>query len=432
MANKVSVLDKDGVITDYSSYASARAAIIALSIQHPLIQIWANLSEPIELLNGADIWIAPGAELNNTTGATITDVSGGLSREIHCKIYGYGKIKNTGGYSCIFMDKINSELTIECDSFDTSTTNSVGINISQANKFHLSCKSILSKGPAIYIGTSGNIVENLRLNINKIETGDTSSTPIAGTSIVTYANGIIYINELICRNRGHCLLHRKGNLTANIKKITTKHISGNLILSAVALIQDNIGTQKLVLYFDEIKSIDSYCGIEIGQGEGVLLGRSVTSNVNSAIQIVGANTKGFLKCNKIISQNTTALVVNDFTNQITIDCDYIEGNGNGDYAAVYSYSTANFNLRNTKIINKNSDSASKAIILIANITTGAKPNATLNNIKLISNGELIYFNGNINIINFGLFGNKNINTSNVNLQVGTYNNKQFIYDPNLT
>lgn len=56
------------------------------------------------------------------------------------------------------------------------------------------------------------------MNIDKVETGDPSSSSISGTSIVTYSNGFIKINEIICKNRGHCLLHRKGEITAKIKK----------------------------------------------------------------------------------------------------------------------------------------------------------------------------------------------------------------------
>ena len=164
----VSILKRDGTATaTYSTYEAARFA----SVSGDVIQIWADLTEQIILKNGVDIWIMPGVELNNTSGVTITDIESSISHEIHCKIYGQGKIKNMGGYSCVFLDNINSELTMECYSFDTSTGNSDTIKIIRARKFHLLCKSIISKGTAINIAFNSQIVvEDINLKVNYIET----------------------------------------------------------------------------------------------------------------------------------------------------------------------------------------------------------------------------------------------------------------------
>jgi len=264
---EVAIIKRDGSISLYSSYASARSN----AVDYDLIQIRADLNETIILKDKVDIWIMPGVKLDNPSGVTISDKVNNISEEVHCNIFGYGKILNSGGYSCINLDNTNSELKIECDLFDTSTGNTVAININSAAKFHLNCNSILSKGLALFLGNSGDIIEDINLNIDKVETGDPSSSSISGTSIVTYSNGFIKINEIICKNRGHCLLHRKGEITAKIKKITSKYSIGSLRLSAVALIQGD-QVQKLILYFDEINSIDSYGGIELGQGTGIFIG----------------------------------------------------------------------------------------------------------------------------------------------------------------
>ncbi len=430
---EVAIIKRDGSISLYSSYASARSN----AVDYDLIQIRADLNETIILKDKVDIWIMPGVKLDNPSGVTISDKVNNISEEVHCNIFGYGKIFNSGGYSCINLDNTNSELKIECDLFDTSTGNTVAININSAAKFHLNCNNILSKGPALFLGNSGDIIEDINLNIDKVETGDPSSSSISGTSIVTYSNGFIKINEIICKNRGHCLLHRKGEITAKIKKITTKYSIGSLRLSAVALIQGD-QVQKLILYFDEINSIDSYGGIELGQGTGIFIGRKIFSNINSAVHIVGANTKGYIKCNEIISQggeniSAAALDLGNFTSQITIMANYIYGYRDG---GVIFINNANVQLKNAKIINTYSGSSPSSV----GIFIAGNKIISLINVKIVTgeltNGRTIYYAGpeeSIDVKNYGLIVNKAID-SNVSLLIGTEisepdYNYQYIVDP---
>jgi len=120
---------------------------------------------------------------------------------------------------------------------------------------------------------------------------------------------------------------------------------------------------------------------------------------------IGDNTNvclyRFICCGKFL-----ALMLNDFSEKITIDSDYIEGNGEGNFATAYSYDSANF-LKNAKVINNNSNSSAKAMILFP-VSSADRNEPTLNNVKLISNGEIISYSSSINVKNYGLTGNKTL------------------------
>ncbi len=220
--------------------------------------------------------------------------------------------------------------------------------------------------------------------------------------------------------------HRSGTITARIKKMTTifntTDSQGN-VASTLHLGQ-GLGTQKLVLFFDEIQALNgvlnSLLAIEVSQGTGVFIGRRVYSEIpdttaGGAIQIGGGSTKGYIKINEIISKNSVALVLNDFNDEITIDANYIEGNAG---AVVYSSGTSsnagNYVLKNSKIKNKSSSSTARGIYL-----ENIYPKVTLNNIKIVSNDEIIYLNSgsSIDVKNYGLFGKHDIG-ANVHLKIG--------------
>lgn len=440
MAGKVSILKRNGLIDDYSSYGNARDN----AVSGDLIQIWATLNEQIILLNGVDIWIAPGVTIDYksvsdppTPGPTITD----NGDPCVCNIYGYGKIKNTDNNSCIFIDHINSELTVECFSIDGSAGNSRAVYIKNANKFELECREVLSKGVALYLGDNNqNIIDKIVINVIRVETGDTTSSTTSGTSIVTYASGIIKILEILCKNRGHCFLHRAGNIIANIKKITTKYVMGPQAVSAVALIQDNIGTQKLVMYFDEINSIASNGAIEIAQGSGIFIGRRIFTDIGYAVSITQPFptstmlTFANLKCHEIESSNSAGVYISNVTNKVFLDADTILGYGLA--GAVYGQGIADFLLKNATLRNRDTTSNSKCIVLEQPPSTNNIPNMTLNSVKAVtlntSSGYIIFqagFNG-LTVKNFGLFANK-VLEAGVTLSVGNASNFQFIVSPDL-
>lgn len=454
MADKVSILDKDGVVTYYSTYGAARAAIISLSIEHPLIQIWATLTnEQIVLLNGVDIWIAPGVTIDylppslTTAAPTITD--NGV--ECHCQIYGTGVIKNTfvgttgNVYECIKITNVDTELEINCDYIEgvgkvSDGFAGVSIRIENGEKFHLTCNKVYNQNNvAMYIGSS-NIINDINFRIEKVETGIPYTTTTGTTAIITRGNGFIDINEILCRNLGHCLSHRAGSMTAMIRKMTTIMNFANAI--AAVHVDQGSGTQKLILYFDEILSLAgayeaSLC-IEHHQGTGIFIGRRVISdsinfpNFVAAIQISSSThtpsllPKGYLKIDEIVSKGGVAMYLNDFTELFSIDSSYIECNG---AAVISSNNTAvNYLIKNAKLKNLDSSSDSKGIAL-----DGTSPILTFKNVKIVSGGKLVNLvNGTVNIKNYGLFGNKDIDNDHVTLLIGNLGNYQFIPSTELT
>ena len=171
----------------YTDYATARAS--AVSNDRDMIQIRADLNEPIVLKDKVDIWIMPGVVINNTTGgATITD----NNVAVICKIYGEGIIKNTRDvattwYECIKISNSNTELSIECDYIEGiggTTPNSLQgpcIYITNGKKFHLKCNKVYNQRDCgIFIGNISNVISDINLNIQKIETGSHVSTSYYG------------------------------------------------------------------------------------------------------------------------------------------------------------------------------------------------------------------------------------------------------------
>jgi hypothetical protein len=445
---EVAIIKRDGSILGvYTTYADARAN----AVSGDLIQIRADLNEQIVLLDGVDIWIMPGVIVNNSSGNTITDINIDTSLEVHCKIYGYGKIVNTGTHSCVFINHVDSELSIECDYIENigSSLTSICIEIFNAHKFHLLCNRVSSqKGVAIWLGrydttthTLLGFIEDVNLNVSKVETGVTG---FGSTAFISLCNGFIKINEIAALyNRGHCFSHRAGDVIARIKKMTTVMISS---LGGISTVHTSQGTsdKKLVLYFDEIinkfgsSTVNASLCIEHHQGTGIFIGRKINTITNSnldsiAIQIsreaVNDLPKGYVKINEIICTGGTAMVLNDFNEQITIDANYIESNGSVViYSAGSSTERANFFIRNAKIKNKSASPSAKGILF-----QNVHPIATLSNVKIVSgsdDGSNIYLaDGNsIDVYNYGLFGNEGINPEKINLKIGTWTEPEEDYN----
>ena len=184
---EVAIIKRDGSMSMYTDYASARAS--AVSKDRDMIQIRADLDEPIILKDKVDIWIMPGVVINNTTGgATVTD----NNVAVICTIYGEGIIKNTRDvgstwYECIKISNSNTELSIECDYIEGiggTTPNSLQgpcIYITNGKKFHLKCNKVYNQRDCgIFIGNISNVISDINLNIQKIETGSHVSTSYYG------------------------------------------------------------------------------------------------------------------------------------------------------------------------------------------------------------------------------------------------------------
>lgn len=437
---KVTILKRDGTQSSYyATYSLARAAAVSGDV----IQVWADLPEKILLKDGVDLWIAPGVVLNRAAaGATILDNETGYTVPVTCNIYGTGILKNTNTSSSATVCSLvntGSKISIECDYIENLGSSQACIN-SSAAKLHLNCNKVFGRNHgAIFLNNNS---ADINLVINNVETGLETNTNTGTTAIISRGNGFIKINEIFCRNVGHCLSHRGGEITAKIKKMTTvNNRSGNI--STVHLNQGS-SSQKLILYFDEINNIagtnPSLCAIEVGQGNGIFIGRKVYSEILSStegatIQIGGVSTQGFVKINEIVSKNSTALVLNQFTSEITIISNYVEGNRSDDAGVIFSFESATFIIKNATLRNLSSSSSAKGLGLFKNTGNGLTPNVTFNNVKIVSNGAIIFYNRpspeQIDIKNYELFGNKDIE-NNINLKIGNSSNFVFVHSSNLT
>lgn len=136
-----------------------------------------------------------------------------------------------------------------------------------------------------------------------------------------------------------------------------------------------------------------------------------------------------LKCSEIIAGAKGIYIHNSETNEVIIDSDYIEGNGDGD-GAISSVGTSKYLIRNAKI--KNVDDTSSSIGIFINIS-GGYPNITLENVVVVTgslaNGETIYSDVGVSITyvnNYGVFLNKD--ASNIEFIIGDSGNYKVIVD----
>ncbi|MEZ4690673.1 MAG: hypothetical protein R3A12_11000 [Ignavibacteria bacterium] len=112
---EVAIYKRDGSLSLYTSYASARAD----AVDFDLIQIRADLNETIILKDKVDIWIMPGVVIDynpSAPGPTITD----NNVDVESNIYGMGIIQNTRNNSSSLLNTIlisnsNSKISIDCD-----------------------------------------------------------------------------------------------------------------------------------------------------------------------------------------------------------------------------------------------------------------------------------------------------------------------------
>jgi len=434
MATEVSVLDKYGETTYYSNYADARMDIINSEIEHPLVQIWADIDEQIILLDEADIWIAPGVTISNSSGDTITD----NNVAVKCNISGYGNLTqtSTSSYAVCNFTNSNSKVSVKCDIIENESAGQACVS-SSAKKFHLECNLVYGKSHgAVFLNNNNS--NDLNINAEKILTGQIGEPSTGTTAIISRGNGFMHINEILCRNLGHCFSHRAGEIIADIRKMTTiNNRTGN-----ISTVHQNQGTndQVLVLYFDEIQCItgssNSLSAIELKQGTGIFIGRRLYSD-DTVTVIIGKDTPNSdppqsisIRCNEIICSNEVALTINDSVHQNYILANRIE---TSYFVVIYSNGGGNFVLKNPTV--RNTSSSTDAIGI------GVDTNQTLielNNVKIVAgnstSGRPIFVGNStqMNVFNYGLFSNAPLNPSLTLLKIGTDSNFLFIQSEDLT
>lgn len=365
---EVAIIKRDGSVSLYSDYKTARDD----AVDYDLIQIRADLSEQIVLKDKVDIWIMPGVVLDydpSSPSPTITD----NNVAVECSIYGKGVIKNTRNNSSTLLNTIlisnsNSKITIECDKIENDSPGlAIACISSNAAKFHLKCNNVFGKrGGAIFLNNSNS---NINVEVTKVETGLEGDSNTGSSAVITRGNGFIKIDEILCRNTGHSLSQRAGKVLARIKKLTTinNRSGANIACVHVPSTSQGTGTEELILYFDEIQSLEgeelSGTGIEATGGKSVFIGRRVFSSTTYAFSFGGSQTKGgYFKCDEIISESSIAIQSGAYSEELNIYANKIEGNYTAAGFSVVILSTgvnshaSKLNLSNAKIKNNNTSS----------------------------------------------------------------------------
>lgn len=436
MATQVSVISTStGVQTFYPDYASARAAASA----GDRIQIWADIiNEIIKLKDQVDIWIAPGRIISMTSSGhpTITDDNAAVT----CNIFGNGIIKNSyifGGvvYECIKISNGNSKVSIVCDyieglggddqsSFEGA---SVLVNSNDSSSFRLICNKIINKkNAAVIIQNPGDSYLNqINIKSKSVETGLSGDSDTGSTAMIIEGGGFIEIDEVICRNYGSCLLHKRGTLIANIFKLTTNNSTSTLL--PTISVSDGDGTQNLTLYFDEIQNIGGGDAVKVSQGRANIIGRRIYSNSGLALNLVESIVSAIFQCVEIIS-GERCININNSDEQIIIDANYIEGNTGSNDGVVYSNNAGNFVLRNAKIKNLRTSGSSPFSLAIYLGDTGTI-NMMIENIICVTgdsdeDAKTIISASLREVKNLGLFVNRPI--SGITLKIGDASNKKYI------
>ena len=434
MAGKVSVLDKNGAVTYYSSYLAARTDIINSIIPHPLIQIWANLNEQIVLLDGVDVWIAPGVTITNSANDTIVDNKAGFYTDsVDCKIFGFGSIKNTGVKSCIKIINSGSKISVECNCVHAML--SLAVYVLPSEKFHLKCNYVYSQNfQAIRIGefAQTGIVNDVNLNIIKVETGELGNFSSGTTAVSTRGNGYIKFDKIVCNNLGHCLSHQEVSVIAIIRKLlTTANRSGAIAALHVPGIPQGSEDQNLIIYCDEVTSwagssnTSSGVSVEFTGGSLSLFARKLYSKNLYGFTCGGNIQKGLICCNEIISVSNYPLNIANYNTEVTIIANFVIGNHQptvGNPLIVYLFGTTSIipkcSIKNAYLRNLNSSSDAKGIYF-ENIYSIL----TLKNAKIVSGSDfgsnIFLSNGNsIDIFNMGWFGNADIDQSKIIQKIG--------------
>jgi len=440
MANEVGLLNRaNGEINYFEKYKDARDAAV-VDPGNYLVQVWINLDEQILLLDGLDIWIAPG-RIIDSTGATetILDNDEVYVDPVNCKIYGSGVIKNSytsesvsTRYEAIKIVNEDSKVSIQCNFVEGmgkegSTVGGATINVVEAAEFNLKCNKIISHyNSALVVSQCPSLSIICRGNI---ESG-TSNGYNGGTPVINInCTGILEASEVKCYGHGSCLKHIGGNLNAKIKNLTT--MDSGTTANPVILLDDGDGEQNLVLYFTKIQNLNSIGGdaIKVTEGNAVFIGQKIYSFKGLSLDLSADSN---VKCNEIISGTKGVSIHNSSSQLIVIDANYIEGSI-GNPGVIYVTNNAHFTLKNSRIKNTSSSSSSVAIYINPG---NSIPTIELENVILVTGnltwGETIYVLTGSEIFyvkNLGLFANK---TPMADIIIGTNSNFKIIVDSQIS
>ncbi|MCY7361975.1 MAG: hypothetical protein LH629_07920, partial [Ignavibacteria bacterium] len=346
MATEVSVVNSSsGVPTFYSTYAAARTA----ASDGDLIQVWANLTnDQILLKNNVDVWIAPARVIDMTTDMPTVQDDGSVT----CNIYGYGIIKNsyhtsTSGdhYECIRITNSSSKVSIQCDYiegigriYNSGIDANEGVSILieglySSQSFRLQCNKVINQNNSAIVFRNADVFtpENeINLNVKTVQSGISGVSGSGRTAVELAGKGFVSINEVICPVKGSCLVHKAGNIIANIIKLTTSDAS-----EPAVWVGDGDESQDLKLYFNEIKNINTTSGdaVRVTQGIVNIIGRKIYSSKGLSLDLKEDIISAYFQCNEINS-GTKGINLYNHNEAVVIQANFIEGS-NGHYGVIY-------------------------------------------------------------------------------------------------
>jgi len=437
MATEVSVVNSSsGVPTFYSTYAAARTA----ASDGDLIQVWANLTnDQILLKNNVDVWIAPARVIDMTTDMPTVQDDGSVT----CNIYGYGIIKNsyhtsTSGdhYECIRITNSSSKVSIQCDYiegigriYNSGIDANEGVSILieglySSQSFRLQCNKVINQNNSAIVFRNADVFtpENeINLNVKTVQSGISGVSGSGRTAVELAGKGFVSINEVICPVKGSCLVHKAGNIIANIIKLTTSDAS-----EPAVWVGDGDESQDLKLYFNEIKNINTTSGdaVRVTQGIVNIIGRKIYSSKGLSLDLKEDIISAYFQCNEINS-GTKGINLYNHNEAVVIQANFIEGS-NGHYGVIYCDAHTNMVLRNAKLRNTSTSGSTPYSVGIYINASSYEQFFTIDNVVLItgntSTGQTMFFpvtGAEPTIVkNLGLFVNKNIE-SDIGIEIGT-------------
>lgn len=297
--------------------------------------------ESILLKNNVSITLEEGAIVTCSTLNTPVFYDGWT--DVNCKILGSGIIKQTSattasGTAAILISNTGSEIVIECDYIEstggTAYDGAYGKIVSgytscirsSAKSTTIKANKIISKsGVGIYIT---DLATDFNIDVGLIETGivpiniNDPNKLTGSTALLTYGDGFVKINKIVCNNNGHAFSHRRGKCVAHIDKIYKT--TNDLYVSAVSCLGDqSYNDVELTLFFDEIISYPGLAGaspttIECGRGVMNLYGRRIGCSSEAAVVFTHSSTgpeglpgtpTGIIEVDEIYSSNWYAVSI---------------------------------------------------------------------------------------------------------------------------
>lgn len=214
----------------------------------------------------------------------------------------FGNQFNSPAQAILLNNNVKAE--IECDKIISYGNNNVSqflggtLEGNPIDSINLKANLIHSYYNAALYFISNNSTSALNINVKKISTGMPNRGDVGSSVIISHAGGYLNADEIEAYGTGHCLGHRRFELTAKVKRIKAGNNSP-LFTTYPVYVSQGTGTQILNLYFDEILAYNGVFGpsldtFAMAEGYAYLKGRSISSGGFTCINMEATNNRGYL------------------------------------------------------------------------------------------------------------------------------------------